>query len=271
MLDQWITVAVTLAITFIVLLVINRFFKGITKKFTSMHLNFFKSVITFIVLVVAIYSCLSQFEIAREISKTILQSGTLIIAVATFAAQAALGNVVSGFVLSSNRPCNINQYVILKQGDTVIAEGTVTDMTIRHVVIRQGDGQRAIIPNSVVDKCVIVNTNWEEHVGRMLEIQVGYDSDIALARKLILKEVKADPRAVEKERTVVSVARLADSGIVLKFGVWAKNTESSFALCSALREGIVKSFNAHHIVIPYPTISVLSASGQSMDGEPTTN
>jgi len=158
----------------------NRF---IAKR-EKLYQKFIKSILTFIIIVIGVYAALSQFEIARTISTSLLQSGSLIIAVATFAAQQALGNVISGFFISATKPCEIGQKVKIMSGGNVIAEGIVRDMTVRHIFIEQFDGQSYIVPNSLADSSVIVNTNFVEDVGNYIEIEVGYDTDVEEARKI---------------------------------------------------------------------------------------
>lgn len=54
--------------------------------------------------VIIIYSLAQQFEITKDISKVLLQSGSLMVAIATFAAQQALANVISGITISASSP-----------------------------------------------------------------------------------------------------------------------------------------------------------------------
>lgn len=98
------------------------------------------------------------------------------IAIATFAAQQALGNVISGISLSVSKPYNEDDKIRVVQGGSIIAEGIVKDITIRHTIIRQYNGECCIVPNSVMDSAVITNTNFIENVGNFIEIEIGYDA-----------------------------------------------------------------------------------------------
>ena len=60
------------------------------KRNKSVHLRFTKSVVNVVFAVILFYSLLQQFEVTRDISKALLQSGSLMVAIATFAAQQAL-------------------------------------------------------------------------------------------------------------------------------------------------------------------------------------
>ena len=70
--------------------IVNLVFKLMSKKHNSVHLRFVKSIANVIVMIVVLYSLAQQFEVTKDISKTLLQSSSLLVAIATFAAQQAL-------------------------------------------------------------------------------------------------------------------------------------------------------------------------------------
>ena len=171
-------VAVFIGVELVFNRLVDLVFLFMSRKHNSVHLRFTKSVINVIITVILCYSLLQQFEVTRDISKALLQSGSLMVAIATFAAQQALGNVISGISLSMSRPYNVDEKIRVVQGGSVIAEGIVKDITIRHTIIRQFNGECCIVPNSVMDAAVITNTNFIENVGNFMEIEIGYDADI---------------------------------------------------------------------------------------------
>lgn len=254
-LDKLITIAIIVVVFAGLISITNRIFRRINRRKNSIFYKFLNSVVYVVLLATAIYSVLSQFDMAREISTVILQSGTLIIAVSTFAAQQALGNVISGFMLSASRPLEIGQKVKLLQGGTQICEGIVKDMTFRHVVIQSYDGQSNIIPNSLVDQAVIVNADYVEGTGNFLEFEVAYESDFNLVRSLIRQALESQPEVSRKDVTI-AMSRVSQNGVVFKFTVWTHSVDENFRACSELREKIIKSFNEHHVIIPYQTIDL---------------
>jgi len=251
-----IQVVVILAVTGLIVVLVNHFFNRFIARREKLYQKFIKSILTFIIIVIGVYAALSQFEIARTISTSLLQSGSLIIAVATFAAQQALGNVISGFFISATKPCEIGQKVKIMSGGNVIAEGIVRDMTVRHIFIEQFDGQNYIVPNSLADSSVIVNTNFVEDVGNYIEIEVGYDTDVEEARKIIQKICDEDPRILHNQKTKVLVSAITANGMLLKFTIWSKDLNDSFEACSNVRQRLVSEFLKAGITIPYQTFSV---------------
>lgn len=264
--------AVIVIVTIILLRVINRVFRDVIKNKERLHFRFLKSVLKFLLILVAAYSVLSQFTFAEKISTTLLQSGTLIVAVATFAAQQSLGNLISGFSISASRPCDIGQRIKIVQGATVLADGIVRDMTMRHVVIEQLDGKTCVVPNSLVDSSVIVNTNYVEDIGTVLEVEVGYQTDIDLAKKILTDICLAEPSLVHPEKTSVFVSMLTANGMTLRFTVWTKTVEEGFAVGSHIRQRIVERFAEAGIVIPYQTVTIDQSGSENKkpdDGEKT--
>lgn len=250
--------AVILGITFLTVYLVRRFFRGLNKRTQkqSLYNKFFQSILTAGITIIGVYSALGSFEIAKEISTTVLQSSALLIAVATFAAQQTLGNVISGFSLSSSKPCDIGQKIQIKNGGTVIAEGIVRDMTVRHVVIEQADGQTCIIPNSVVDSSVIINMSNPDTVATFVQVEVDYATDIEKARKIITEILKTEPLVVEAEKTTVLVSDLTANGMLLKFAVYTRDIMESYLACSNVRQRIVSEFDKAEILIPYNTVTI---------------
>ena len=63
------------------------------------------------------------------------------VAIATFAAQQTLSNFISGISVSLSKPYNVNEKIKVMQNGNVIAEGMVKDVTMRHTVIGQFNGE----------------------------------------------------------------------------------------------------------------------------------
>ena len=84
--------------------IVSLVFHLMAKKHNSVHLRFTKSIVKVFIVIVVLYSLAQQFEVTKDISKTLLQSSSLFIAIATFAAQQALSNVISGISVSLSKP-----------------------------------------------------------------------------------------------------------------------------------------------------------------------
>lgn len=243
-------------VIFVIGLVSHIIFNKLYKRNNGIHLKFFRSLIDVVLIVIAIYYCLSFFDFTKEVSTVILQSSTLIIAIATFAAQQALGNVISGFAISITKPYNVGDKVKVVNGSNIIAEGIIMDVTIRHTVIRTFDGQSAIVPNNVMDNSVIVNTNYTANVGNFLEVEVAFDSDIDKASSIVKTLCIKHDLTLNDTNMKVLVNRYTTDGIVLKTTVWTETLDDNFQACSDIRKGIIAEFAKNDVKIPYNTITI---------------
>ncbi len=254
--DKLIMAGIGVLFCALVLFVINLIFNKLSRKKTKIYINFIRSVLNVVLVAACAYYILSLFDSTKGISKTLLTSSALIIAIATFAAQQALGNVISGFSLSLSKAYNLNDKVKVVNGSNVVAEGMISDITIRHTVIRTLDGQDAIIPNSVMDNSVIINANYSGKCGNFLEVEIGYDSDVDKATEIFKKLCIDNPKTVNNESTVITASKLSANGIVLKTIVWTETLDDNFIACSDIRKGLVSEYRKAGITIPYNTITI---------------
>ena len=236
--------------------VVNLVFRIMSRKHNSVHLRFIKSILNVLIVIVVLYSLAQQFEVTKDISKTLLQSSSLFVAIATFAAQQALSNVISGISLSFSKPYNVDEKIRVVQGSSVIAEGIVKDITIRHTIIQQFNGESCIVPNSVMDPAVITNTNYTGNIGNFMEIEISYEADIEKAKKCMQEICIANKLTLNTEENKVFVKGYTQNGIILKTTVWTENLDDSFLACSDIRAELVEGFRKNGILIPYQTVVV---------------
>lgn len=240
---------VTLIAAYIfILYACDKIFKLAIKKNKDIQMKFMQSIAKAIITVIFICITGMLFETTRDISKTLLQSSALFVAVAGFSAQQVLADVVSGMMISYCKPYNIGERITLKSSEIT---GIVEDITIRHTVIRCFDNTRVIIPNSVINKDIISNSDFEtECIGNYLEIGVSYDSNTRLAMQ-IMKDVVLRNRLVQDKskgsncdrEIYISVKSWEKTGIILKTTVWTKTVDDNFIACSELRLSIKEAFD----------------------------
>ena len=212
-------IGVFVAVALVLNYIVNLIFKFASRKTKAIHLRFSKGVVNLTIDVIIIYSLAQQFEITKDISKVLLQSGSLMVAIATFAAQQALANVISGITISASKPYNVDEKVRVIQGGTVIAEGIVKDVTIRHTVIYQFNGESCIVPNSVMDSSVIINTNFTENIGNYVEIEISFDSDIEKAISIMRRICVEHELTLNTETYSVSASAYTANGVIIKLSL----------------------------------------------------
>ena len=148
--------------------------------------------------------------------------------------------------------------------------GIVEDMTVRHTVIRTYHNSRMIIPNSVINKAIVENSNYNnDYIGNYMEVSVSYESNLERAIEVMRETIASYPLVVdirpdpsEGNKVNVAVKELGDDGIILKSTVWTKNIDDNFTACSDIRRLIKKNFDAVGISIPYRHVHVVTGSSE---------
>lgn len=232
----------------------------VIKKKQSLHLRFLVSCIKGIIVVIASLVLGMQFSITRDFALTLFQSASLMVAVLGFAAQSMLADVIAGMVLSFAKPFDIGERIVL---EGIGIAGIVETITMRHTVIRAYDGSRVLIPNSVVNKQILRNSNFDWNiVGTFLEVSVAYESDLTRAIEIVRQDVLTEPAVVDKSKgngekeISVLLSSMNDSSCTIKTTIWTETVDESFRAASNIRLRIIQDFAKEGIVIPYPHVTV---------------
>lgn len=242
---------------------INKIFGIILKRKEQIHIKFLRSMSKVLLSIVACICISGLFTTTKALSATLLTSSSLLVAIVGFAAQQVLADVISGIMLSWSRPFNLGEKVNIS---SLGISGIVEDMTVRHTVIRTYHNSRMIIPNSVINKAIIENSNYNnDYIGNYMEIAVSYESNLELAMEVMRDTIASHPLVTdirtdqtEGNKVNVAVKELGDNGIILKATVWTRNLDDNFAACSDIRRLIKKNFDAKGISIPYHHVHVVT-------------
>ncbi len=194
----------------------------------------------------------------RNLSVSLFAGAGILAVVVGFATQKTLGNLVSGIMIAAYQPYRIGDK--LEFADEY---GTVEDITLRHTVIRTWDNRRIVVPNSKMDDEIIKNyTIKDKKMLGWLDLGISYDSDIDLARQIMIEEVKAHRHFVDNrsaaevlaEKPPVSVKVVAwdDSAIRLRLYFWTADQSDNWQMKTELLESIKKRFDKEGVEIPYP-------------------
>lgn len=249
----------TIIIVSLMLIRINqKVFKWILKKQNKIHFNFFSGIITACIIFLSISLIGMQFESTKEIFQSILKSSGLFVAVAGFAAQQTLNNIISGLMLSIAKPFDIGERINLVNSNIT---GTIETITLRHTVIKGFDNQRIVIPNSVINNEILKNSNYDDSViGNYLEVTVSYECDLKKAVFTFDSIIREHPLVITNDyyNPSVIVKDFTENGIVLKATVWTKNVSDNFQASSDIRIKIIEQFKNQGIEIPYTKIELVT-------------
>lgn len=133
--------------------------------------------------------------------------------------------------------------------------GTVEEIQLFNTVLVRWDNRVVILPNGEIQQAGITNFTKKGVLRTDLTFGIGYDDDIATARRLIEELLAADPRVLPDPPLQILVTELGDNSVNL--GVRAAVASSDYwALQNDLREQVKLRFDQEGITIPFPQRTV---------------
>ena len=207
---------------------------------------------------------LLAFPSLKGVAQTALGGAGIIALIAGVSSQEALSNLVGGVFIISFKPFRIGD--VIKISDTMV--GTVTDITLRHTVIRNFENKMIVIPNAIINKEKLINYDLGElKICERIEIGISYDSDIDLAKKIMKEECEMHPLILDNRSEIdvldglpivrVALISLNDSSVTIRAWAWARDYSDSFKMRCDLLESIKKRFDSEGIEIPFPYRTVV--------------
>ena len=276
-------IGVVLSLTVIAATTANMWFKhDIKKKMESEHdptsFKFLRYVVLVGIYFTGIVLSLLAFPSLKGVAQTALGGAGVIAVIIGVASQEALANLVGGLFIISFKPFRIGDLV--KVTDNMV--GTVTDITLRHTVIKSFENKMIVIPNAIINKEKLINYDLGElKCCERIEIGISYDSDIDLAKKIMQEECENHPLILDNRseldiqdgKPIVKTALTAlnDSSMTIRAWTWGRDFSDSFQLKIDVLESIKKRFDKEGIEIPFPyrTIVMKKDIDSQVKNEPT--
>lgn len=269
--DQYMTQIQTLLLfvcilifTFILAYLVNRIFIKVIRRSTDEMRNdptnyiFLRHAIIAIIYTVGFGVAIYVVPSLRTLARSLLAGAGILAVAIGFASQHALSNIISGFFIVLFKPFKVHDRLEVK-GLT----GFVEDITLRHTVIRDFEHRRILIPNTVISDEVLINSHFvNDEIRRRVDINISFDSDIDLAKKIMKEEAEKHPLHIDARTpqqiadgepdVLVRVIEIGEYALKLRAWTWAKNAQESFILNCDLLESIKKRFDKEGITIPFP-------------------
>lgn len=197
-----------------------------------------------------------------------------------FAFQDIFKNFLAGVLLLLNEPFRLGDQVIVNN-----FEGTIEEISIRSTQIKTYQGERVVIPNSIVFTSAVQVLTAMPHRRTDLALGVDYNTDLSSAVEILLKTVKEVQGVLPKPAPEVDAVGFGDSSIDLMVRYWSlpqklhvRQTQTRVVI--ALKEACDQA----GITIPYPIRTLYyydqekfnehfpgSGNGHSADGKVTQN
>jgi small-conductance mechanosensitive channel len=158
----------------------------------------------------------------------------------------SLSNIASGVMLMVQRPFRVGDFV-----QAAGMEGTVDQIRIFQTRSHTIDNRTVVLPNSLITTAPIINFTANPKRRIDLQVGVGYDDDLKLARETLLEVAAAQPRVLRDPAPEVLVVALAESSVNLELRVWVKTAEVA-VVRSRLTEAVRNDVIGRGLNIPYP-------------------
>ncbi len=254
---------VILSISFVIAKIVWKVFKDAANKDEQkrMTLHFAGRVVRAIVYIIGVFFILGGIKPLAGLNSAILGATSVISVIVGLAAQESFGNFIAGFFLALYHPFNVGDIIYVKDKDI---SGTVSGITFRHTEIITIENSKLIIPNSIMNNAIVENRGYGQNIyTRFMTFDIGYDSDVELATKLIYEcclstedviDVRKDKNDVPFD---VRVENFDESGIQLTFPLHVKSFPQYFHAASEVRKKLLKSFKENGIEIPYNKIELV--------------
>ncbi len=208
---------------------------------------FLRRMALIILTIMIVIILLDYFNIEVSGMVATLGIGSLAIALA---AQAALSDTISGFVIMIDRPYRIGDRIEIQDLDTW---GDVEDIGLRSTRIRTRDNRMVIIPNSVISKSLIVNHSYPDSQYR-IESQVGiaYGTDIEKARQVIVEAVKTVEGVLPDPPVEALFLEFGESSLIFRVRLWLDSYVDTRRMFDKVNTAVYKALNDAKIEIPFP-------------------
>lgn len=259
-------------ITIVLATITNLWFKRkieekIVYQYDPTSYKFLRYVAVFTICFVGILFGLLAFPSLRGVAQTALGGAGVIAIIAGVASQEALANLVGGVFIISFKPFKIGD--VIKLSDTMV--GTVTDITLRHTVIRNFENKMIVIPNAVINKEKLINYDLGElKCCEHIEVGISYDSNIDVAKKILQEECEKHPLIYDNRSEIdkkngkpivrTALTKINDSSYTIRAWAWGRNFTDTFNMKCDVFESIIKRFEESNIEMAYPTRTVYMIS-----------
>jgi MscS family membrane protein len=214
-------------------------------------LPFFSRVALIILAIIGIITLLGHFDVDVSAMVTTLGIGSLAIALA---AQTALADTISGFMIMIDRPFRIGDRIEIRDFDTW---GDVVDIGLRSSRIRTRDNRMVIVPNSVIGKSLVVNYSYPDSQYRIeIHIGVGYGTNLEFARQTMIDAVRKVEGVLQDKPVEALFLEFGDSALIFRVRWWIDSYVDTRRMFDAVNSALLHALEDAEIEVPSPQLEV---------------
>ncbi|QLE02685.1 mechanosensitive ion channel family protein [Galbibacter sp. BG1] len=221
-------------------------------------------IVSVVVVLAGLFIALGILNLSKLLTSLLAGAGVVGLAIG-LALQGTLANTFSGIVLSFVKYLQIGDWV-----ESNGYKGTVVDIDLRMVTIRQPNNNMVFLPNRMVVENPLENYSTNPTAKVFLSCGVGYSSDLDLVQETVEKTLKENFDTIKNDNDLIFYyTEFGDSSInfEVRFTV---NSKSNLELNQGRGKAIVaikKAFDAKGINIPFPIRTIDFTNPLSMETE----
>ena len=199
-------------------------------------------------ILIGFFLALGIMELDKVLTSILAGAGVVGLAVG-LAVQTALGNSVSGIMLSFLPRIRIGDYV-----DTNGYSGFVSEITLRNIVLRKPDNNYVVIPNSKVVDNPFTNYSLTERSRIAVSCGVGYESNLQEVEDLVIRIIEDAFPQKDNEVVEFFFTEFGDSSInfMVRFWIDFKKKKHYWEAQHQAIKLIKQAFDEKGINIPFP-------------------
>lgn len=216
-------------------------------KLAAQALPLLRRLILAILSGIALIILLGRFNIDVSALVATLGIGSLAIALA---AQAALSDTISGILIMIDRPFRIQDRIEIRDLNTW---GDVVDIGLRSTRIHTRDNRTVIVPNSVIEKSLIVNHSFPDTFYRIeMEVGVAYGTDLDIARETLIGAIRGVQGVLPDRPVDALFLNFGDSALIFRLRWWIETFTETRQMFDRVNSSVYNALRAAGILIPFP-------------------
>jgi small conductance mechanosensitive channel len=215
-----------------------------TARHVEVTLNSFLSQLCYwLIIIVVVLVALQNAQVETTPFSAVLGAAALAVGLAM---QNSLMDFVAGMMIIFFR--------YFRVGDDIEAagvKGTVEEISIFNTHLKTADNRKIIVSNGKILGTPIINSSAKPTRRLDLTLNISYESNLKLAKQIILTELQNDLRVLPNPAPTIAVDNLGESSVDLILRAWVAIGDYQ-DLRSHLLEALKLRFDEAGVDIPYP-------------------
>ena len=255
------TIVFAIIVVSVVLRVEKKATKRLIEKRGNINIRFVESISRFIIIFIAVQWVVMSSPLTQSFGRMLFQGTAIIGAIAGFAAQPVIADMICGLIMSATKPFDIGDRIELEDGTA----GIVKDITLRHVVLQDIDTVVRVIPNSKLNGMKLANMSFHTQTRSIhMRFDVAYGTDVGKAMDVIARAVRDSEYSIPgktgangQEYGPVYFIQYADSSLVMATTVYYEPTTPTEVVKSDINTRVKRALDENDIEIPYNYVNVV--------------